>query len=172
FPGESNGNLPAGNVSKVPLGSLMSGRTPAFVHLMPWFGITSHVDVGYDSADPAQIKKQVDDLMSRGIRGAIVDWYGPSNTQHDTSTINLRFEAERRNGEFQFGVTEDGGALRDCANTPGCDLTTQLISDLTYAYNTFEVSPAYIHVSGRPVVHFFNVERFAFGDVTRLNIDW
>jgi hypothetical protein len=46
----------------------------------------------------------------------------------------------------------------------GCDVTAQMISDLTYAYNTFEVSSAYIRQNGRPLVFFFGVEAYA--------IDW
>ena len=47
-------------------------------------------------------------------------------------------------------------ALSACASTTGCDLTQQAIKDLTYAYNTFEASPAYVRLNGRPVVMFFN----------------
>src|SRR5207248_5446382 len=172
FQGQPNGNIAAGNISKVPLSSLLNGATtPIYAHLMPWFGNSSHVDVGYDSADPAQVARQVDDMMSRGLQGAIVDWYGPDSTHHNTATINLMHEAEKRAGKFQFAVQEDGGALRACDSTPGCDQTTQLISDLTYAYTTFEASPAYMRIQGRPVVLFFNPDRFAFYDVAQYNID-
>src|SRR5438067_7752917 len=173
FQGQSNGNIGPGNISKVPLSTLLNGAsTPMYAHLMPWFGSLGHLDIGYDSADPAQVARQVDDMMSRGLKGAIVDWYGPNNTHHNTATINLMREAEKRAGNFQFAVQEDGGALRDCNSTPGCDQTTQLISDLTYAYNTFESSPAYLRIQGRPLVMFFNPERFAFYDVAQYNIDW
>src|SRR5438105_3145830 len=45
-------------------------------------------------------------------------------------------------------------------NTTGCDMTQQAISDLTYAYNTFETSPAYLRINGRPVVMFFDPDRY------------
>jgi len=36
------------------------------------------MSVGYASNDPAQVKRQVDDMLSRGIQGVIIDWYGAS----------------------------------------------------------------------------------------------
>jgi PKD repeat protein len=135
-----------------------------YIHWMPWFGPSNHMDVGYDSSDPAVTSRQVDDMLSRGIDGALVDWYGPNSTHHNTATMNLMKEAETRNGQFTFSVQEDVGALNACANTLGCDVTQRLIDDLNYAYNTFQGSPAYLFINGRPVVSFFGVDQYT--------IDW
>jgi hypothetical protein len=172
FIAQTNGNLGPGNVSKVAVGPLIGGNTPVFAHFMPWFGSPSHMNVGYDSADPAQIKTQVDDMISRGIQGAIVDWYGPDDNHGNTTTINLMTEAQSRNGEFSFAVMVDGGALAQCSITPACDLTTELVKDLNYAYSTFEGSSAYFHINGQPVVLFFDVERYAFSNVPQYTINW
>jgi PKD repeat protein len=175
FIAQANGNAGAGNVSKLPIRSLLApgSNTPIFAHFMPWFGTTSHMNVGYNSTNPAQIAAQVSDMLSRGIQGAIVDWYGPNDYQTNTATQNLMAEAQRRNGAFQFAVMYDGGTLAACAaSTVTCDVTSQLISDLTYAYNTYENSPAYFRIQGRPVVPFFAVDRFAFYSVARYDIDW
>jgi PKD repeat protein len=59
---------------------------------------------------------------------------------------------------------EDVGALSTCANTFGCDLTKTLVGHLTYLYNTYEGSPAYMALNGQPVVFFFGLEKYA--------IDW
>ncbi|HWR37789.1 MAG TPA: PKD domain-containing protein [Clostridia bacterium] len=162
FKTQSNGNIAPGNVSKMPISSLLyaGNRTKIYVHLMPWFGTTSHMNVGYESADAAQVARQVADMQSRGIQGAIVDWYGPNSTHHNQATIYLRDEAARR-GNFQFAITEDVGALKKCAATVGCDLSQQVISDLTYAYKTFEQSPAYMREAGRPVVFFFGMDAYS-----------
>src|SRR5205823_7256780 len=72
----------------------------------------------------------------------------------------LMSEAESRAGKFFFGINYDGGALKTCSATAGCDLTHQSISDLTYSYNKFEQSPAYLRFSGRPVVTFFDPDRY------------
>jgi PKD repeat protein len=166
FTTQTNGNLGATNISKVDTRTLLypSATANIYVHFMPWFGQSSHMNVGYSSNDPAQVRRQVDDMLSRGISGAIVDWYGPDKTWNNTTTLLLMQEAETRNGQFRFAVTEDKGALQACANSAGCSVTQQLISDLTYAYNTFEGSPAYLRIGGRPAVFFFDVDRYT--------IDW
>ena len=166
FTTQTNGNLGAGNVSKVATTSLMySGSTSKiYAHFMPWFGGANHMNVGYTSNDPAQVHKQLDDMISRGISGAIIDWYGPNFSREDQTTQYVRNDAQARGGQFIFAVMEDAGALKSCANTSGCSVTQQLISDLTYAYNNYEVSPAYMTVSGRPVVFSFGLEAYA--------IDW
>ncbi len=166
FTAQTNGNLGPSNISKVDMRTLLypGATTTVYVHFMPWFGQTSHMDVGYSSHDPEQVRRQVNDMLSRGITGAIVDWYGPNKTWNNTTTLLLMQEAELRNGQFTFAVTEDKGALQSCSNTAGCSITQQLIADLTYAYNTFELSPAYARINGRPLIFFFDVDRYT--------IDW
>jgi hypothetical protein len=166
FVSQTNGNLGAGNVSKVPTASLLysGSHTRIYAHFMPWFGGANHMNVGYASNDATQVRRQVDDMMSRGIQGAIIDWYGPSFSVENQTTILMQQEAQLHGGAFEFAVMEDQGALNQCASTSGCDITGQLISDLTYAYNTFETSTPYMRINGRPVVFFFGVDRYT--------IDW
>ena len=166
FTGGVSGNAAAGNVSKLPLRSLLyqGSTTKIYAHFMPWFGRSSHVSVGYRSDDPAQVERQVTDMLSRGIGGAIVDWYGPNYPVENNSTIALRDEAERRSEVFEFAVMLDAGSLNSCANTAGCDITQRVIDYLNYAYTTFENSPRYMRIGSRPVVFFFGTEAFA--------IDW
>ncbi len=170
FTASGNGNLGAGNVSKVDIRTLLyaGSSTGIYVHWMPWWGSSGHISIGYDSTDPTEIRAQVDDMLSRGIQGAIVDWYGPNSTHHNTATINLMNEANLRNGQFKFAITEDGGALKSCAGSATCNLTSQIISDLTYAYNTFESSPAYLTFNGRPAVFFFDPDRYGMLDWARV----
>ncbi|HET9741367.1 MAG TPA: Ig-like domain-containing protein [Terriglobales bacterium] len=165
FTAQINGNITPGNVSKVPVSSLLysGSTTKIYAHFMPWFGVSYHMNVGYDSADPAQVNKQVTDMISRGIGGVVIDWYGPGNHENDTTLAMLQ-EAQSRNGAFQFAIMQDGGALAHCSNTAGCDITAQLISDLNYISSTYITSPAYIRWNGKPVVFYFGVLRYP--------IDW
>jgi hypothetical protein len=158
FAGGSNGNSRPGNVSKVPITALLysGATTKIYAHYMPWFGSTSHMNVGYRSDDPAQVKKQVEDMISRGIQGAIVDWYGPAATLQDTSTKLIMQEAAAHVG-FTFAVTEDAGALVTAAEQNGCDVTTQLIADLNYIISTYTSSPAYMKVNGKTPIFMFGV---------------
>jgi PKD repeat protein len=163
----SNGNLGASNVSKVDHRTLLypGATTQIYSNIMYWFGPSNHIQVGYKSNDYNQVKKQVDDHLSRGINGTIVDWYGTGHSWDNGATLYLKQYAETLPGyPFKFAIMEDKGALSACLNTAGCDLTAQLISDLTYIVNTYGVSPAYMKINGQPVIFFFGVEALA--------IDW
>jgi hypothetical protein len=165
FGGSPNGNIAGANVSKVPTSTLLyaGATTKMYAHFMAWFGWSNHYDVGYHSNDPAQVKAQVTDMLSRGIRGMIIDWYG-AGSNSDSTTLQVRPEAESRNGQFEFAIMEDKGTtnLKSCSDTASC--TSAVITDLTYAFNTYENSAAYMRWNGRPLVFFFGVEA--------LPVDW
>jgi PKD repeat protein len=163
---QSNGNIAPQNVSKMPVRDLMypGSTSKMYAHFMPWFGGTNHMNVGYRSDDPVQVQRQVTDMISRGIEGAIINWYGPNFSLENATTLAMMREAETRSGQFSFAIMEDGGALKKCSTTAGCDVTQRLIDDLNYAYMTFEQSPAYMRMNGRPLVFFFGVEAYV--------IDW
>ena len=158
FTGTTNGNGRPANVSKVPISSLLysGANTKVYAHYMAWFGNSGHMNVGYRSDDPVQVHKQVEDMISRGIQGAIVDWYGAAAALEDTSTKLLMKEAEAHPG-FTFAVMEDAGALVAAAEQNGCDVTTQLIADLNYAASTYGTSPAYMKVNGKTPIFMFGV---------------
>jgi len=162
FARQTNGNVGASNVSKAPLQSLLYGgsNTKIYVGWMGWFGKSDHMNVGYNSADSAQVHRQVQDMISRGVQGAIADWYGASTANIETATQLLKAEAEANAGHFEFAIMEDMGALVSAAANDGCDVTSQLISDLTYVASQYESSPAYMRFNNRPVVFFFGVDAF------------
>jgi hypothetical protein len=113
FQSQSNGNLGATNVSKVNLHSLLyrGNGTKIYAHFMPWFGDPRHMSVGYNSQDPAQIHRQITDMISRGIDGAIIDWYGSRDTFTNTTTLRVMAEAEQHPG-FRFAIMIDKGAIK------------------------------------------------------------
>ncbi len=159
---QPNGNIGANNVSKVPLRSLLynGAHTKLYAHLMPWFGTSSHMNVGYNSATLVQTNAQVADMISRGFDGTILDWYGPKNTQVNQASLYLMQSAQAAGNSFTFAIMEDVGALKTCANTAGCSLEQQVISDLTYVNNTFAPSSSYMRINGRPVIFFFGLEKY------------
>lgn len=162
FAGGGNGNTRASNVSKQSIRSLLyaGATTQLYAHMVGWFGGTSHLDVRYKSDDPAQVHRQVQDMISRGFQGAIMDWHGPASTRVNDATIALQREAEASGGSFGFAVMEDSGALFEAARANGCDVTSQFLSDLNFIRAQFENSPAYVRVNGKPVVFLFGVNGF------------
>jgi PKD repeat protein len=170
FTTQTNGNLGATNISKVPIRSLLYPGSTAkiYAHLVPWFGFGDHMNVGYVSGDVVQVQRQVNDMLSRGIDGAIIDWYGRGESSahfasYDLATQAVMHEAELHPG-FTFAIMHDAGALKTCAATIGCDVTQTLIDDLNYVNVTYSGSTAYLNSGGRPVVYFFGHEAYT--------IDW
>jgi PKD repeat protein len=161
FKPQTNGNAGAGNVSKLPIRSLLypGSTTKIYAAVMPWFGRTDHMQVGYNSSDPGKISDQVSDMVSRGIQGAVIPWYGPNSSVQSTMAINFMQEAQAR-GNFEISIMIDVGALVSYAQQNGCDVTTQLINHLNYIASTFFGSSAYTRVSGRPVIYYFGVEAY------------
>jgi PKD repeat protein len=163
----ANGDVQSGNVSKVDHHTLLypGATTPIYTNIMYWFGKSNHIPVGYNSGDLEQVRKQVDDHLSRGLNGTIVDWYGTGHPLDNDATIAMMKYAESLPGQpFKFAIMEDKGALGRCAKTLGCDVNEQLITDLTYIYKTFATSPAYMTVDRHPAVFFFGVDQYG--------VDW
>ena len=166
FASQSNSNLGASNISKVNIHTLLYPGSTAkvYVHLMPWFGFSNHMNVGYTSNDPAQVQRQMNDMVSRGIDGVIIDWFGQGTLDHQFASyspvVDFFMQDAEQQQSFNFAVMDDAGSLKTCAATAGCDVTQTLIGDLTYAYNTWENSPAYLHYNNRPVVYFFGEEAY------------
>ena len=170
FVSQTNGNIGATNISKMPTrGLIYAGSTSKiYAHFLPWFGFGDHMKVGYTSNDVLQVQKQVNDMVSRGLDGAVIDWYGRGEFNrnfafYDQATQMLMQQAELHPG-FQFAIMYDAGALKACAATAGCDVTQTTIDDLNYVNTTYEGSPAYIRANGRPVIYFFGDSAYA--------IDW
>ncbi len=157
FQDQSNGNLGAGNVSKMNLHTLLypGSATKIYAQLMLWFGDPKHMNVGYSSNDPAQVHRQVEDMISRGIDGVFIDWYGPG-TSSDQATQVVKSEAEAHPG-FSFSLMVDKGAL-DYDSCSGCNPQQALTQQLQYVEQTYFASPAYMRVGGAPVVTNFGID--------------
>jgi hypothetical protein len=168
FVAQGNGNEGAANVSKQSVQQLLYSGSNArvMVSWLPWFGGSNHMDVGYHSDDPAQVHKQVEDMISRGIQGAIIDWFGPNVPIVSNASLLMQKEAEAHSG-FQFAIMEDSGALFNSAVANNCDVTSQLISDLTFINSQFVPSPAYMRLNGKAPIFMFGVSQF-FIDWTRV----
>lgn len=157
FPNQSNGNLGANNVSKVNIHSLLysGATTKVLAHLLLWFGDPGHMNVGYNSDDANQVKRQIDDMVSRGIDGVVVDWYGPNNSINDAAQLVMH-EAEKH-ANFSFAIMIDAGAIGwNLCN--GCSPQNVLVNLLQYVEKTYFPSTAYLNIGGQPIVSNFNID--------------
>jgi len=164
FTSQSNGNRGAGNISKVDVHTLLySGNTTkVYAHMVLWFGQSNHMNNGYSETDATQVNSQIDDMVSRGIDGAIIDWYGPGN-QIDQATKLVMAAAESHPG-FTFAIMIDEGAL-EWDSCSGCSPQQALINQLQYIETTYFPSPAYMKIEGHPMVTNFNIDLL-------YSIDW
>jgi hypothetical protein len=164
YRGSNNGNLPAGNISKVPFRSLLypGATTKLLVAMQGWFGNPKHSSVGYNSADPAQVRRQLADMKSRGVDGVTIAWYGSdAKEQSNLATLTVKAEVEKVPG-LVFALRVNEGAIKWYAH--GLSPTDALIFHMSYAADNYFTSPAYLRIYGRPVVFEFGLES--------LDIDW
>src|ERR1700691_5313070 len=160
-----NGDLGAGNISKLDVHSLLypGATTKIYAHMVLWFGQSNHMNIGYSETNPAQVQSQIDDMVSRGIDGVVIDWYGPGNSI-DQATKLVMAQAEAHPG-FTFAIMIDQGAIQwySCG---GCSPQQALFTDLQYIEQTYFPSPAYMKVQGQPMITNFNVS------LSYPSVDW
>jgi hypothetical protein len=164
FQTQSNGNLGASNISKVDTHSLLyaGADTKIFAHLELWWGVAGHSNIGYSSLDAAHVKQQIEDMISRGIDGVVMVWYGPNNPIDQAAQLVMK-EAELHPG-FTFALMVDHGAIQwdSCA---GCSPQDALIAQLKYIEQTFFPSTAYLRINSQPVITDFDIDLF-------YQVDW
>lgn len=159
---------PAGHVSNVSMKQLMypgwSGRL--ICEYQPWFGLSSHKNVGYNENNSATVAAQDSFMISEGCDINLVDFYGAlSSTQSfNLATTNAVFnDLNNRSGfPLKFGIMEDKGALSATCPTSGqtesatvtC-LESALISEMDYINTNYATSGVYLTDGGHPVVFTF-----------------
>jgi hypothetical protein len=162
FAGTANGNLAGANVSKVNVHSLLyaDATTKILAHQTAWWGSSGHINIGYRSDDPVQVKAQIADMKSRGFDGTVLSWYG---SKHMTNANALLVKAESEAQGFTFAISIEHGSIQwySCS---GCSPTEAVIAHLKYAQQTYFSSPAYLRVNGKPVLLEFGMEMY--------DIDW
>src|SRR2546427_2083140 len=165
FQSQTNGNLGATNISKGDLHPLLypGTTTKIYPHFMPGLAAPRHMAVGYNWQDPAQIHRQLTDMISRGIDGMIIDWYGSRDTFTNTTTLRVMAEAEQHPG-FKFAIMVDKGAIK-LSSCPGCTPQQALVEQVQYVEQTFVPSPAYMRINGQPVITNFDID-------LHYTIDW
>src|SRR5947209_9666989 len=95
-----------GNLSKLPLRQLLPGFSgKIYASVVLFWGSGKHINVGYSAADPAQVDRQIEDIMSRGMDGAVLDWYGAGSWQEQAAEV-WRQEVVKYPG-FEFAIQED-----------------------------------------------------------------
>ena len=119
---------------------------------MPWFGNHVHMDVGYDSYDPAVLRKQIQQARHMGISAFVVDWYGQSQpfSDHNFGLLEEAAEDSRFQVALLYNESEDQDA----------QATDQAMAAMDRAYKDY-IGPqaphrsAYLNYEGHPVIFIF-----------------
>src|SRR5947209_307391 len=94
----------------------------------PWFGQSSHINVGYSCHDPNVLRQQIAKAKEMNISGFVVNWYGPRKEFEDQSYALLQQAANEDPG-FKVAVQYD-----EAVDHPGYD-TDAVIVDLQYLFD-------------------------------------
>lgn len=169
FGGSSNGNLSGRtNVSKVNIHTLLypGHTTKVLAHYLPWWGPnTRGIDVRYRSDNPKQIRLTFYDMMSRGIDGVVVDWYGKQDFVETAWSNSIPIL-----GEFpslSFSIMVDNGVYK-FHHCPGCDLTQTILYHVRSLSEKYLSHPQYLHYDGRPVVFEFGMDAVGEADWSKI----
>ena len=118
----------------------------------PWFGDPGHIKVGYNSQDPAVLRKQIEQAKNMGIYAFAVDWYGDRHPFLDRSYALLQQTAS----QMQFHVA----LMYDETEEDTGHATEDALEAMDKAYKSY-IGPdapgrnAYLTYQGRPVIFIF-----------------
>ena len=146
-----------GNVSKLPLKSLLPGYNgKIYASVVLFWGSGKHINVGYNAADPAEVDRQIQDIISRGMDGAILDWYGAGSYEEQAAEVWAKEVLKYPNFEFAIQEDQNSHTLKACT-TSSC-AQSALIGDLNFIASHYFGNSRYIQVGGRPLLPTFDVD--------------
>jgi hypothetical protein len=130
-----------------------SGEPVILGAYQPWFGKSSHINVGYSSQDRVVIEKQIDKAKQLGISGFVVNWYGARKEFEDKAYTLLQQVAAEKNFKVAIMYDED--------DSDPATATDAVIVDLQYAYDRY-IGPhaivnhdSYLRYEGKPMIFIF-----------------
>jgi hypothetical protein len=155
--GDPSAGTTLGNVSKLPLRQLLPGyHGKMYASVVLFWGSSKHINVGYNATDPAQVDRQIQDIISRGMDGAVLDWYGAGSWQEQAAEVWKQEVLKFPNFEFAIQEDQNSHTLKACT-TSSC-AQKALISDLNFIASHYFSSSRYIHINGRPIIPMFDVD--------------
>lgn len=185
-----------GNVSHADIHPLITGFNASapgaplvFVHYLPWFCTTSsptcngHVLSGYASNSSTTVTNQMNDIVSRGFDGVVVNWYGkPTTTGAPTTNCpngsgthcvedgtTQKVVAALDSLGKKMVLNYDEGSFGSCGSssvaTPSC-VENHIFTDFTYANSTYFGHSSYLLSGSHPVLQTFVAETQYFGSCT------
>jgi len=179
-----------GNVSHADIHPLITGfnaNAPGaplvFVHYLPWFCTTGsptcngHVLTGYASNSTTTVTNQVNDIVSRGFDGIVVNWYGKPTGTPNSSCPNgpvhcIEDETTKKviaavaGTNLKMILNYDQGSFGSCGSSDATCIENHIFTDFTYANTTYFGHSSYLLSGSHPVLQTFVAETQYFGSCT------
>lgn len=157
---ESLNPVTPGHVSKTDVHTLIPGRPDLrwFAHATPWFGSSSHINIGLTNNTAAYVAAMITDMKNRGFNGVIIDWYGEGNGTDGVVQKIKAYLAGIPGNTFTYIIMIDKGVQ-------GGLNTNNLAAQIQYCQSQYFTDPNYEHeplTNGEPILMFFGV-RSAIG---------
>jgi hypothetical protein len=144
-----------GHVSKTDVHTLIPNRPDLrwFAHATPWFGPSSHINIGLNNNTTAYVAAMITDMKNRGFNGVVINWYGKT---HQTDNVALKVKAYLASipgNTFTYIFMLDKGIIGSLGTS---NLEYQIHYCQTNYFNdpNYEREPA---ASGNPILMFFGV---------------
>ncbi len=157
---ESLNPVTPGHVSKSDVHSLIPSRPDLrwFAHATPWFGSSSHINIGLNNNTAGYVAAMITDMKNRGFNGVVIDWYGEGHATDGVTQKVKNYLAGLTNNTFTYIIMVDKGVQ-------GGASTNNLTTQIQYCQNQYFSDPNYEHEptsGGKPILMFFGV-RSALG---------
>lgn len=160
---ESLNPITPGHVSKTDVHTLIPSRPDLrwFAHATPWFGTSSHINIGLTNNTPSYVAAMITDMKNRGFNGVVIDWYGSSDGTDGVTQKIKSYLAALTNNTFTYIVMVDKGLKGGLG-------TNNLQGQIQYCQSQYFNDPNYEReplTNGLPILMFFGV-RSAIGETT------
>jgi hypothetical protein len=157
---ESLNPVTPGHVSKTDVHTLLPSRPDLrwFAHATPWFGTSSHIDIGLTCNTTSYVAAMINDMKNRGFNGVVIDWYGQGHSTDGVTQKIKTYLASIPSNTFTYIIMMDKGVQGGLS-------TNNLVTQIQYCQSQYFSDTNYEHEPlshGSPILMFFGV-RSALG---------
>jgi hypothetical protein len=157
---ESLNPITPGHVSKTDVHTLIPSRPGLrwFAHTTPWFGTSSHINIGLTDNTTSYVAAMITDMKNRGFNGVVIDWYGQTDSTDGVTQKIKSYLSGLTNNTFSYIIMVDKGVK-------GGTSTNNLVMQIQYCQSQYFSDTNYEHeplTTGKPILMFFGV-RTALG---------
>src|SRR5579862_622275 len=144
-----------GHVSKTDVHKLIPSRPDLrwFAHATPWFGTSSHINIGLNNNTTGYVAAMITDMKNRGFNGVVIDWYGNTDSTDGVTQKIKSYLASIPGNTFTYIVMVDKGVA-------GGLVTNNLETQIQYCQQQYFSDTNYEHEptnGGLPILMFFGV---------------